>query len=463
VDLVTELHRVRPQITVDENGVATIGPQAHPSAGLWSNAIATPPPVSTPSEIGHGAANTMEPPEPHLPSHPGRPVLPGGTQKVATDASSPNVKSNIQTRSNVPAWKRLIDGPLTSDERISLITKIFSDDGETKTVRNLSGDDAQAFVDVADQLLDSLGSQLRNKCLSTLSEICVRQALLPRSFQIPFSYFRSLVPIGGGGSSGVRMGEYQGRKVAVKVLRMFPGSNLGNITRKFYKEAMMWKVLHHPNVLPLLGVSKDGNLLVMVSEWMDNGNINQFIQTNRDADRFQLLMGATRGLMYIHSLGMAHGDLKGTSIVIDQNGHARLGDRGFLTLPSDMTDDLGSPVTGGTVRWMSPELLDPERFNFKECRPTKQSDCYALGMVILEVLSEKPPFAGDQDFIVIQKVMQGERPRRPEGAWFADDLWRTLKQCWSPRPEERPHVKAVLERLGQVSGVLQPPPILVGC
>jgi len=226
---------------------------------------------------------------------------------------------------------------------------------------------------------------------------------------------------------------------------------------------MMWKVLHHPNVLPLLGVSKDGNLLVMVSEWMDNGNINQFIQTNRDADRFQLLMGATRGLMYIHSLGMAHGDLKGTSIVIDQNGHARLGDRGFLTLPSDMTDDLGSPVTGGTVRWMSPELLDPERFNFKECRPTKQSDCYALGMVILEVLSEKPPFAGDQDFIVIQKVMQGERPRRPEGAWFADDLWRTLKQCWSPRPEERPHVKAVLERLGQVSGVLQPPPILVGC
>ena len=40
---------------------------------------------------------------------------------------------------------------------------------------------------------------------------------------------------------------------------------------------------------------------------------------------------------------------------------------------------------GGTIRWMSPELLDPGRFEITDCRPTKQSDCYALGMVIYEV------------------------------------------------------------------------------
>ena len=43
---------------------------------------------------------------------------------------------------------------------------------------------------------------------------------------------------------------------------------------------------------------------------------------------------------------------------------------------------------GGTRRWMSPELLDPERFGMPESegnRPTRQSDCYALGMVIYEV------------------------------------------------------------------------------
>jgi len=40
---------------------------------------------------------------------------------------------------------------------------------------------------------------------------------------------------------------------------------------------------------------------------------------------------------------------------------------------------------GGTTRWMSPELLDPDQFKITDCRPTKQSDCYAFGMVVYEV------------------------------------------------------------------------------
>ena len=50
-------------------------------------------------------------------------------------------------------------------------------------------------------------------------------------------------------------------------------------------------------------------------------------------------------------------------------------------------DTFMSFTPGGTVRWMSPELLDPERFGIpgSEGRPTRESDCYALGMVIYEV------------------------------------------------------------------------------
>jgi len=40
---------------------------------------------------------------------------------------------------------------------------------------------------------------------------------------------------------------------------------------------------------------------------------------------------------------------------------------------------------GGTTRWMSPELLDPDRYGLPDSRPTKESDCYALGMVAYEV------------------------------------------------------------------------------
>lgn len=52
---------------------------------------------------------------------------------------------------------------------------------------------------------------------------------------------------------------------------------------------MTWNTLDHPNVLPLLGVTMDSQQFVMVSEWMTNGNINQFIEAHKDVDRFQLV------------------------------------------------------------------------------------------------------------------------------------------------------------------------------
>jgi hypothetical protein len=104
------------------------------------------------------------------------------------------------------------------------------------------------------------------------------------------------------------------------------------------------------------------------------------------------------------------------------------------------------------MRWMSPELCHPEVFDLKQSRPTTESDCYALGMVILEVLSGRVPFAQDTDFIVIRKVSEGRCPERPlEGASFTDDLWKTLEKCWSFQPKDRPSVEAVLESLGHAS------------
>ena len=64
---------------------------------------------------------------------------------------------------------------------------------------------------------------------------------------------------------------------------------------------------------------------------------------------------------------------------------------------------------------MSPELLDQERFGHGDGRPTKDSDCYALGMVILEVLSGRPPFSGCSGLVAMGKVIEGERPGRPQG------------------------------------------------
>jgi len=109
---------------------------------------------------------------------------------------------------------------------------------------------------------------------------------------------------------------------------------------------------------------------------------------------------------------------------------------------------------------MSPELLHPSQFGFEDSRPTKESDRYALGMVAYEVLSGKAPFAASPDFIVMRKVVDGERPERPEGVqglWFTDDLWGMLDRCWVTQPKSRPSIEAVFECLDQVSKAWKPP------
>jgi len=91
-----------------------------------------------------------------------------------------------------------------------------------------------------------------------------------------------------------------------------------------------------------------------------------------------------------------------TNVLINRDRRAFIADFGLTTITGVAThgavyasqaslisnDTLMSFTVGGTYRWMSPELLDPERFGIplsEDCRPTRQSDCYALGMLIYEV------------------------------------------------------------------------------
>lgn len=145
------------------------------------------------------------------------------------------------------------------------------------------------------------------------------------------------------------------------------------------------------------------------------------------------------------------------NILVDRAGCARLADFGLLTLMSDASYQLSSSsdVQGGTCRWMSPELIDPEKFGLERGRSTKSSDCYALGMVIYETISGHPPFHEDKSTTALMKVLRGEHPPRDPG--FADELWDMLKLCWEPQPSNRPKIGDVLQFLERVIELSKPP------
>ena len=135
--------------------------------------------------------------------------------------------------------------------------------------------------------------------------------------------------------------------------------------------------------------------------------------------------------------------------------------------------------SGGTFRWMAPELLDPKRFGSND-RPTRESDCYALGMVVYEVgllhyslltlvhpsdgqvLTGRRPFYQLHTFEPVPAVLRGERPERPldaEAPGFSDKLWRLVELCWDVSTSARPTAQRLFDHLSSASLKWALPPV----
>jgi len=88
--------------------------------------------------------------------------------------------------------------------------------------------------------------------------------------------------------------------------------------QRFCREVMAWKSLHHPNVLPLLGVTMAKDRFVMVSEWMVKGNINEFVKAEPSADRLELVCFYLGSLSLLiidnHMVAVAQRSYKGVDL-----------------------------------------------------------------------------------------------------------------------------------------------------
>ncbi|KAJ7697232.1 kinase-like domain-containing protein [Mycena rosella] len=296
--------------------------------------------------------------------------------------------------------------------------------GDEQAVLALEGDAAQSLLDIVQDTLDNALLQTRedtSKARRLIGKLAKKCDKLPSSLIIFGVTQRDEHPSFCGGFGDVFKAMYQGKPVALKHMRMFQSTNQRDMRRKFCSEALVWQRLSHLYIVPLIGIDTESfpSSLCMVSPWMKNGTIIKYLsgvgKVSRQSTVNRLIREIAQGLAFLHDQKIVHGDLRGSNILVDDDGHACLTDFG-LTVLSDATTTQ-TPNGAGSVAWMAPEMLNPTAFGLPNPARTAASDIYAFGCVCLELFTGFPPFhqAILYDASVILQVIEGIRPSRPAG------------------------------------------------
>ncbi|KAK1227026.1 Rho guanine nucleotide exchange factor [Marasmius sp. AFHP31] len=328
---------------------------------------------------------------------------------------------------------------------------VIQDQSELRRLMELTGDDAQAWLDKMQQLVDrpATSPQLRSSVFTVMLRLSKNSGLHPHCLSIQNVTKLGEYPVASGGFGDVWKGAIgESQHVCLKIVKLYLGSDVEKLSKEYLREAIVWRQMKHPNLLPFLGIYRieQTQQLCLISPWMDKGNLIQFVKTTprEDVDHFALVYDIASGLRHLHDLRVVHGDLKGVNVLITPDGRACIGDFGLSRVAVSMrltTSTSAGPM--GTARWLAPELLTVGEAT------TKESDIYAYGCVCYEVFTGLQPFSEiSQDAAVVLQVILGSRPKRPTNApELTDAMWAIMKSCWNAEPNARPSAEKIVAQL----------------
>ncbi|XP_038979622.1 cysteine-rich receptor-like protein kinase 2 [Phoenix dactylifera] len=191
--------------------------------------------------------------------------------------------------------------------------------------------------------------------------------------------------LGEGGFGEVYKGVLKnGKIVAVKKLAI---ARTSRAKADFQSEVKLISIVHHRNLVRLLGCSSEGPDLLLVYEYMANSSLDKFLFGDRHGtlkwkQRFDIIVGMARGLAYLHQefhVRIIHRDIKSSNILLDEDFQPKIADFGLARLlPSDQSHL--STKFAGTLGYTAPEYAIHGQLSEKV-------DTYSYGVVVLEIVS----------------------------------------------------------------------------
>uniref|UniRef100_A0A1J3IN92 non-specific serine/threonine protein kinase n=3 Tax=Noccaea caerulescens TaxID=107243 RepID=A0A1J3IN92_NOCCA len=196
--------------------------------------------------------------------------------------------------------------------------------------------------------------------------------------------------LGKGGFGRVYKGTLKtGEVVAIKKMDLPPFKKADG-EREFRVEVDILSRLDHPNLVSLIGYCADGKNRFLVYEYMQNGNLQDHLNGIKEAKiswpiRLRIALGAAKGLAYLHSsssvgIPIVHRDFKSTNVLLDSNYNAKISDFGLAKLMPEGKETCVTARVLGTFGYFDPEYTSTGKL-------TLQSDIYAFGVVLLELLT----------------------------------------------------------------------------
>jgi len=226
--------------------------------------------------------------------------------------------------------------------------------------------------------------------------------------------------VGQGGMAAVflavRADDAYQKEVAVKLVQ--PGLNSQDVLTRFRNERQTLAGLDHPNIVRLLdGGSTQEGLPFLVMEYVEGSPIDEYCDQHKLSvdERLRLFSDVCDGVQYAHEKLVIHRDLKPSNILVVADGAPKLLDFGIAKVLNAEPSAQSSLATQTSLRCMTPAYASPEQMRGKSVTP--ETDVYALGVVLYELLTGHRPYRLTQHSPAeIERAICEQEPETPSTA-----------------------------------------------